>query len=141
MEKKHIECEYGVGRGGEGGIVTNETRTVFIYFCEFLYEPRVMSEEGEIVTVETRKNIHTIRADGVASLRNGRLERKNSELYESRNGKEGKTYLGEKLMIQCLDVKVVRSKYEDTKQKEENEPGQRFTSQDIHQLHRQPGDE
>ena len=34
-----------------------------------------MSGEGAIVTVEMRKNIHTIRADEVASLRDGRLER------------------------------------------------------------------
>ena len=98
--------------GGEGGIVTNETRTAFIYFCEFLYEPRGMSGEGAIVTVEMRKNIHTIRADEVASLRYGRLDRKSSELHELRNGKEFKTYLSEKSTIQCLDVKVVRSKYE-----------------------------
>ena len=71
-----------------------------------------MSGEGAIVTVETRKNIHTIRADEVASLRYGRLDRKSSELHELRNGKEFKTYLSEKSTIQCLDVKVVRSKYE-----------------------------
>ena len=99
-----------------------------------------MSGEGAIVTVETRENIHTIWADEVASLRGGRPEIKSSELHESRNGKEDKTYLSEKSTIQCLDVKVVRSKYKDTKQKEENEPGQRFTSQDIHHLRRQPGD-
>jgi len=61
------------------------------------------------VTVQMRKNVHTIRADKVVSLRNGRLDRKSSELHISRNGKEGQTYLSEKSMIQCLDVKVVCS--------------------------------
>jgi hypothetical protein len=126
-----------VGRGG--GIVTNETRKEFIFFGS-LYDARVMSGEGAIITVETRKKIHTIRADEVANLCDRRLDRKSSKLHVLRNGKEGQTYNGkpwesggrkhrrrsrkadsywrqfcEKSTIQCLDVKVVCSKYEDTK--------------------------
>lgn len=42
----------------------------------------------------------------------------------------------------CLSYhyKYSDSKYEDTKQKVENEPGQRFNSQDTHHLRWQPGD-
>ena len=65
--------------------------------------------------VETRKYIYTIQTDEVVSLCDGRLERKSSELHLSRNGKEDQAYLSEKSTFQCLDVKVVRSKYEDTK--------------------------
>jgi len=58
--------------------------------------------------------MYMLQASEMASLCDGRLERKSSELH--RNGKGDQAYLSEKSTIQCLvDVKVVRSKYEDTK--------------------------
>jgi hypothetical protein len=67
---------------------------------------------GKRLTHEAWDEDHNdLDSSNAASLRGKRLKRKSSEPHVLRNGRErgDQTYLGEKLTIQCLDVKVVLS--------------------------------